>query len=104
MTALKIWVPQKEIAEFCRRNHIQRMAFFGSVLRDDFRPDSDIDVLVEFEPGKTPGLAFFDIREELKRLFGREVDMLTFKGIESSRNYIRRKAILESARVIYAAR
>ncbi len=79
------------------------MAFFGSVLREDFRPDSDIDVLVEFEPGHVPGLAFFTMQQELAQLFGREVDLLTFKGIESSRNYIRRKAILGSARVVYAS-
>ncbi len=103
MSGLKIKVPQKQIAEFCRKNHIRRMAFFGSVLRADFRPESDIDVLVEFEAGHVPGLAFFTMQEELKQLFGREVDLLTFKGIESSRNYIRRKAILESAREIYAA-
>jgi len=103
MARLKIKVPRKKVADFCRKNHIRRMAFFGSVLRDDFRPDSDIDVLVEFEAGHVPGLAFFTMQDELKQLFGREVDMLTFKGIELSRNYIRRKAILESARVIYAA-
>jgi uncharacterized protein len=103
MSGLNIKVPRKQIAEFCRKNHIRRMAFFGSVLRADFRPESDIDVLVEFEAGHVPGLAFFTMQEELKQLFGREVDLLTFKGIESSRNYIRRKAILESAREIYAA-
>ena len=103
MAGLKIKVPRKELAEFCRNNHIRRMAFFGSVLREDFRPDSDIDILVEFEPGHVPGLAFFTMQAELTQLFGRKVDLLTFKGIESSRNYIRRKAILGSARVIYAA-
>jgi hypothetical protein len=103
MAGLKIKVPRKELAEFCRNNHIRRMAFFGSVLREDFRPDSDIDVLVEFEAGHVPGLAFFTMQAELTQLFGRKVDLLTFKGIESSRNYIRRKAILGSARVIYAA-
>ena len=103
MAGLKIKVPRKELAEFCRKYHIQKLAFFGSVLREDFRPDSDIDILVEFEPGHVPGLAFFTMQAEMTQLFGREVDLLTFKGIESSRNYIRRKAILGSARVIYAA-
>lgn len=103
MSNIKLHIPRKELTAFCQKYHIVKLAFFGSVLRDDFRPDSDVDVLVEFAPGKTPGLAFFGMQDELKQIFGREVDLLTFKGIESSRNYIRRKAILESARVIYAA-
>ena len=65
------------IEELCRRRHIMRLALFGSVLRPDFRPDSDVDVLVEFEPGHTPGLAFFDIQAELTRLLGRTVDLNT---------------------------
>ncbi len=104
MSAIKIRIPRKKITDFCRRNYIRRMAFFGSVLREDFGPDSDIDVLVEFEPGHVPGLTFFSMEEELKQLFGRDVDLLTFKGVESSRNYIRRNDILKTARNIYAAR
>jgi hypothetical protein len=65
------------IAEFCRRHHVRRLALFGSVLRDDFGPDSDIDVLVEFEPGKTPGLAFFGMQDELTERFERQVDLNT---------------------------
>ena len=65
------------LTEFCRRHHIRRLALFGSVLRADFRPDSDVDVLVEFEPGHTPGLAFFDVEAELSRLLGRRVDLNT---------------------------
>lgn len=65
------------LAEFCRRHHISKLALFGSVLRADFRPDSDVDVLVEFEPGQTPGLAFFDIEAELSQLLGRRVDLNT---------------------------
>ncbi len=103
MSNIKLRIPRKELTAFCQKYHIVKLAFFGSVLRDDFRPDSDVDVLVEFAPGKTPGLAFFGMQDELKQIFGREVDLLTFKGIEASRNYIRRKAILESARIIYAA-
>lgn len=61
MTEMKIEIPKKELAKFCRRNHIRKLALFGSVLRDDFRLDSDVDVLVEFEPGKTPGFAFITI-------------------------------------------
>lgn len=65
------------IAEFCRRHHIQRLAFFGSVLRDDFNAESDVDVLVEFASGHTPGLAFFDMEEELSLIIGRRVDLNT---------------------------
>ena len=75
----KIAVPQDEIREFCHRYHIRKFALFGSVLRDDFGPESDIDVLVEFEPGA--GIGFFelyDMEEELSRLFGgRKVEITT---------------------------
>ncbi len=74
---VKIDIPKRQIAEFCRRHHIRKLALFGSVLRDDFRPDSDGDVLVEFEPGKTPGLAFFAMQDELSELLGRNVDLNT---------------------------
>ena len=103
MDKLKIRVPRKKLAEFCRRNHIRKLAFFGSVLRDDFGPESDVDVLVEFEPGYTPGFAFVNMTEELEKILGRDVDLMTFRGVETSRNPIRRKAILESARVYYVA-
>jgi len=73
----RIEVPSEQVAEFCRRNHIRRLAFFGSVLRDDFRPNSDVDVLVEFEPGKTPGFAFFAMQDELSEILGRRVDLNT---------------------------
>ena len=62
---------------FCKRNHVRRLAFFGSVLRDDFGPESDVDVLVEFEPGHVPGFAFFDLQEELAAILGRRVDLHT---------------------------
>ncbi len=75
--ASKIHVPQDAIADFCRRHAIRKLALFGSVLRDDFRPDSDVDVLVEFEAGHVPGLAFFAMQEELSRLLQREVEMHT---------------------------
>ena len=76
-TKAKIAVPKEQIAEFCRRHHIRRLALFGSVLRHDFRPDSDVDVLVEFKPGKTPGWAFFAMQDELSELLGRSVDLNT---------------------------
>jgi uncharacterized protein len=72
-----IRVPQSALEAFCRQHHIAKLAFFGSVLRKDFRPDSDVDVLVSFEPGKTPGLAFFGMQNDLSNLLGREVDLHT---------------------------
>ena len=62
---------------FCRRHRIQKLAVFGSALRDDFRPDSDLDLLVEFQPGAVPGLAFFALQDELSTMFGRTVDLNT---------------------------
>ena len=97
----KIDIPKDEIAAFCQRNHIRRMALFGSVLRDDFTPESDVDVLVEFEPGQTPGLEFITMQDELAEILGRQVDMYTFKGVESSRNWLLREEILSSAEVQY---
>lgn len=104
MDELKLNVPRRKLAAFCRRYRIQKLAFFGSVLRDDFKPTSDVDVLVEFEKGYTPGLAFFAMPEELKKILGRDVDLLTYQGVKSSRNPIRRKTILDSAKVYYVAR
>jgi hypothetical protein len=74
---LRIPIDHDRIADFCRRNHIRKLSFFGSVIRDDFTPDSDVDVLVEFEPGKTPGLAFFGMERELSEILGRKVDLNT---------------------------
>ena len=73
----RIPIDRDMLAAFCRRNGIRRLALFGSVLRDDFRPDSDVDVLVEFLPGRTPGLKFFSMQDELTAMFGREVDLNT---------------------------
>ena len=72
-----VQISRDQIASFCRAHHIRRLALFGSILRDDFRPDSDVDVLVEFEPGHTPGLAFFAIQRELSEMLGRRVDLNT---------------------------
>jgi uncharacterized protein len=66
----RIVIPEEKVEAFCRRHHFRRLRLFGSVLRDDFRPESDIDVLVEFEPGFTPGLAFFGMEEELSGFSG----------------------------------
>jgi len=70
-------IPHEKIAAFCRRNHIRRLALFGSILQGDFRPDSDLDLLVEFEPGHVPGLKFFELEQELSDLLGRKVDLNT---------------------------
>lgn len=71
-------VDRLRLAEFCRRNHIRRLSLFGSVLRDDFGPDSDVDILVEFEAGHVPGLRFIRLEQELSQLFGgRRVDLVT---------------------------
>jgi len=75
--AAKVQIDPQRIQDFCRRNHIRKLALFGSVLRDDFSPDSDVDVLVEFEPGHVPGLAFLAMEQELSALVGRKVDLNT---------------------------
>jgi predicted nucleotidyltransferase len=95
----RIAVDREEIASFCRRNHICRLALFGSVLRDDFGPDSDIDVLVEFETGHVPGLAFIRLEQELSSLLGRRVDLVTPKFL----NERIRDRVLDDAEVQYAA-
>lgn len=88
------------LAELCRRHHIRRLSLFGSVLRDDFGPESDVDVLVEFEPGLTPGLGITDIEDELSALFGgRRVDLVT----EKSLHRLVRDRVLASAVLQYAA-
>jgi hypothetical protein len=77
IVSVAIEIPAKDMAAFCKRHHIRKFAFFGSVLRDDFTPQSDVDVLVEFEPGHTPGLAFFAMQREMSELLGRSVDLNT---------------------------
>ncbi|HXU25243.1 MAG TPA: nucleotidyltransferase family protein [Tepidiformaceae bacterium] len=92
-------IPFDEIAEFCKRNHIRKLSLFGSVLRDDFTPESDIDVLVEFEEGSRPGLAFFTMDTELALIFGRRVDLNT-QGWISPRFL---NEVLASAHPLYVA-
>ena len=75
--SVKIAIPKEEIESFCRRNRIRKLALFGSVLRDDFGPDSDVDVLVEFERGTRVGLRFFALEQELSELLGQKVDLNT---------------------------
>lgn len=84
MADLQISINQAALAQFCRRNHIRKLSFFGSVLSDSFGPDSDVDVLVEFEPGHTPGLAFIRMQDELSFLLGgRKVDLVTPKFLNN---------------------
>ncbi len=98
-------IPQGRIADFCRRHRVCELALFGSVLREGFRPDSDVDVLVEFEPEAHHGLfALVRMQSELEEILGRGVDLVDRSAIEKSRNYIRRKAILSSAETVYASR
>jgi len=73
----QISVDREKIAAFCRKHHIARLALFGSALGPDFRPDSDVDVLVEFVPGRVPGLAFFEMERELSGILDRKVDLNT---------------------------
>jgi predicted nucleotidyltransferase len=105
IAAVKIPIPEVEIEELCRRWQISELALFGSVLRDDFRPDSDVDVLVTFAPGARWSL--FDMvhmEDELEAILGRDVDLVERKAVERSENYIRRKRILESLVPVYVAR
>lgn len=81
MTLHGIQVPDERVAAFCRKHHIRKLSLFGSVLRDDFSSDSDIDVLVEFEPNHIPGLGFFAIEKELSEIFGRRVDLNTLRSL-----------------------
>ncbi len=103
-TKVRVSIPRRKLAEFCKRWKITELAFFGSVLRDDFRPSSDIDLLVSFSPRAK--ISLFDLirmQNELKEIFGREVDLVERRAIEKSENYIRRKSILSNSKVIYAA-
>ena len=103
MTITASDLPMEKIAQFCDRWQVTEFALFGSVLREDFRPDSDIDVMVEFHPQAHPTFSTLDQMEaELKTIFHRDVDLITRQGIATSRNYLRRNQILSSAQVIYA--
>ena len=93
----RVDVPQEAIADFCRRHHIRKLALFGSVLSDSFGQDSDVDVLVEFEPGRTPGLAFFAMQEELSQILQRRVDLQTPNFLSP---YFRQE-VMEKAEVCY---
>jgi predicted nucleotidyltransferase len=96
---VRISVDKQRVAAFCRRHRIRRLAFFGSVLRDDFGPTSDVDVLVEFEEGHVPGLAFFAMEAELSEILGRKVDLNTPQFL--SRHF--RDDVVAKAEDLYAA-
>jgi hypothetical protein len=94
-----------KVASFCRRWKVRELAAFGSVLREDFRPESDVDLLVTFEPDADWGLLDQATMEnELAELLGRKVDLVSRRAVEQSTNWIRRKAILESAEIVHVAR
>jgi predicted nucleotidyltransferase len=101
---IQIDVPKERIVSFCRKWKIVEFALFGSILREDFRPNSDVDVLVTFSHGSDWGVEhLLDMKEELEALFGRPVDLLEKRLVEESRNYIRRKHILSHMETLYAA-
>ena len=101
---LNVEASREEVAAFCERWQVTQLAIFGSALREDFGPESDIDLLVSFEDSARHTL--FDMvrmEEELESIFGREVDLVSRRGIERSPNYLRRKAILESTELLYGS-
>ena len=93
-------IPDDALRAFCKRHHIHKLSLFGSVLRDDFGPDSDIDVLVEFEAGHTPGFSFISIQDELSRLLGRGVGLNTPECLSQ---YFRGE-VMEEAEPVYDSR
>jgi uncharacterized protein len=99
MIERRVQISSDAIADFCRRHHIRRLALFGSVLRDHFGPASDVDVLVECEPGRVPGLAFFDMQAELSALIGRQEDLNTPGFLSPSF----RDTVFASARPLFVA-
>lgn len=100
----RVPLPKEQIAAFCRKWKITELALFGSVLREDFRPDSDIDVLVTFAPGADWGIdELLDMKEQLEHLSGRRVDLVEKWLVEQSPNYIRRRQILSNLERLYVA-
>ena len=105
MKKRSIEIPEEQLAAFCKRWQIQELALFGSVLRDDFRPDSDVDFLVTYAPDKEFAAWYaFPEQDEMEALLRRKTDWVLRDALEQSPNYLRRREILHSAEVIYAAR
>lgn len=103
-TSARIELPMEAIAGFCRRWKITELALFGSVLRDDFRPDSDVDVLVTFAPDAPWTLLdHVEMERELAEIVGRRADLVSRSAVERSKNWIRRREILSSAQILYVA-
>ncbi|MCL4238805.1 MAG: nucleotidyltransferase family protein [Anaerolineae bacterium] len=101
--SLQIALPHDALRAFCQRWRVSELALFGSAVQGNFRHDSDIDMLVRFAPdARWALLDFVQMRDELSDIFGRKVDLVTRRAVEASKNSLRRKAILESAQVIYA--
>jgi predicted nucleotidyltransferase len=99
MKRAKLKLPKNKIDDFCRRHNVRRLALFGSVLGEDFTPESDVDVLIEFEPGTRIGLRFFALQDELSQIVGRKVDLNT-PGFLSK--YFRER-VMEEAEDQYAS-
>ena len=100
-----IQIPRSQIDSFCRRCLVSELALFGSVVREDFGPDSDVDVLIQFQPqARHTLLDMARMEEEVRQIFGRDVDLVERSAVEQSRNHFRREAILQSAESIHAAR
>jgi len=96
MVEPKIEIPKEKIVDFCKRHHIRKLSLFGSVLRDDFGSESDVDVLVEFEPGHIPGLSFFTMEKELSELLGYQVDLNTPKMLSRYfRDNVQKEAMVQ---------
>ena len=105
LTSDRIAVPDEQVAAFCRQWQIVELALFGSVLRDDFGPESDVDVLVTFAPSARWSLLdLVRMEDELTALLGRPVDLVERAAVEQSENYIRRRHILQSLEPVYVAR
>ena len=103
-TDVRIPLNTTQIGAFCRGHHIRCMWLFGSVLRDDFGPHSDVDVLVEFEGGFSPTMHdYVEAQSDLAALLRRDVDLVERRAVEASKNYIRRRHILDSIEPIYVA-
>lgn len=101
---VKIDMPQEKVVEFCRKWRVKELAIFGSAVREDFRPDSDVDVLAAFEAGVQWGFRqWLEMTRELEALLGRKVDLVERRLIEQSENYIRRRHILNHLERIYVA-
>jgi uncharacterized protein len=98
-----IQIPIDRVAEFCRKHGIRKLEVFGSALRDDFGPESDLDIMVEFEPERIPGLAFFVMDEEIAEIFGRKVDLHTRRSVEENPNNLFRKQALSQVATLYDA-